>query len=130
MATRAFSPLTRLAVAILLAASGGALASPEDEVRDAFRSFVEVQNAHDTKALEALLADSPQFVWITRGTVVWGREAALQRFAQLHEGTWKPERETAALRVVVISPDVAELHVPVNFTTGAAGEAPQRSRLF
>jgi hypothetical protein len=42
-----------------------------------------VQNAHDAKTQGTLLADSPQFLWITRGTAVWGRGAALQRFAKL-----------------------------------------------
>jgi hypothetical protein len=120
----------RWTVAATLLAASSAFASSEDEVRAAFARFVEVQNAHDTKALEGLLADSPHFLWITRGTVLWGREAAIQRFGKLHEGTWRLEPELANLRVVPISETAAELHVPVTFTTGAPGEAPQRSRLF
>ena len=122
--------LNRWAFILLLASAGGSFASTEDEVRSAFGRFVEVQNAHDTKALEGLLADAPQFLWITRGTAIWGREAALQRFAKLHEGTWKLEPEDAGLRVVPISDTVAELHVPVNFTIGAPGATPQRTRFF
>ena len=99
-------------------------------MRSAFEKFVEVQNAHDTKSLEALLADSPQFLWITRGMTIWGRDAALQRFAKLHEGTWKLEPELGALRVVALGKDTAQLHVPVVFTTGAAGQPPQTTRMF
>ena len=52
-----------LAAAIALAcAIGGARASTDDEVRATFDRFVQVQNAHDTKALETLLAASPPFL--------------------------------------------------------------------
>ena len=124
----------RRAAALLIAAcavqAGAAAASPEIEVRAAFEKFVQVQNAHDTKALDGLLADSPQFLWISRGTVIWGRDAAMQRFAKLHEGTWKLDPEFASLRVVPMGNDVAELHVPVLFTIGAPGQPPQTTRMF
>ena len=105
-------------------------AEPESEVRAAFEEFVRIQNAHDSNALEKVLADSPQFLWITRGTAIWGRDAALQRFAKLYEGTWKLEPEMAALRVVPIANGVAQVHVPVVFTTGAPGQPPQSARMF
>ena len=120
-----------LAAAIALAcAIGGARASTDDEVRATFDRFVQVQNAHDTKALETLLADSPQFLWITRGTVVWGRDAALQRFAKLHEGTWRLDPEPTSVRVVPITGDVAQLHATVEFTIGAPGQPAQVTRFL
>ena len=120
-----------LAAAIALAcAIGGARASTDDEVRATFDRFVQVQNAHDTKALETLLADSPQFLWITRGTVAWGRDAALQRFAKLHEGTWRLDPEPTSVRVVPITGDVAQLHATVQFTTGAPGQPAQVTRFL
>ena len=119
---------TLVAAIAFVCAVGGARASTEDEVRATFDRFVQVQNAHDTKALEALLADSPQFLWITRGTVVWGRDAALQRFAKLHEGTWRLDPEPTSVRVVPISGDVAQLHATVQFTIGAPGQPAQVTR--
>mgnify|MGYP006356730739 FL=1 len=120
-----------LAAAIALAcAIGGARASTDDEVRATFDRFVQVQNAHDTKALETLLADSPQFLWITRGTVVWGRDAALQRFAKLHEGTWRLDPEPTSVRGVPITGDVAQLHATVQFTIGAPGQPAQVTRFL
>ena len=65
------------------------VAAPEDEVRAAFDRFVAAQNAHDVKAVESLLLDSPNFLWITRGTPVWGAGAAVNRFAALYQGTWR-----------------------------------------
>ncbi|MDM0115211.1 nuclear transport factor 2 family protein [Variovorax sp. J22R133] len=121
-------------IALLVAAAicygGAAQAAAEDEVRASFERFVQVQNEHDVKALEGLLADSPGFLWITRGTVIWGRDAALQQFAKLYAGTWRLDPEYGGLRVVPIGNDVAEVHVPVQFTTGPAGQAPQSTRLF
>src|SRR3954470_4859064 len=60
-------------------------AGPEDEVRTTFDRFVVAQNAHDIKAVESLLLDSPNFLWITRGAPIWGQQAALQRFVALYE---------------------------------------------
>ncbi|HSB23813.1 MAG TPA: nuclear transport factor 2 family protein, partial [Burkholderiaceae bacterium] len=77
---------------------------------------------------EALLADSPQFLWITRGITVWGREAALQRFAKLYEGTWRLDPDPSSIRVVPLANDVAQLHATVQFTTGAPGQSAQTSR--
>jgi uncharacterized protein (TIGR02246 family) len=119
-----------LLIGCALGWSGLACAGTEEEVRATFERFVQVQNAHDVKALAGLLADSPQFLWTTRGVAVWGREAALARFAKLYEGTWKLEPELAGLRVVPMGDNVAQLHVPVVFTAGAAGQPPQVVRNF
>lgn len=105
-------------------------AGVEDEVRAAFERFVEVQNRHDAQALAGILSDTPQFLWITRGNVIWGNDAALKRFRTLYEGTWKLEPDLAELRIVPLADGVAQLHVPVTFTTGAAGQAPQTVRMF
>ena len=63
--TRQAVPSLVAAIALVWAIAT-AHASTEDEVRAAFDRFVQVQNAHDMKALEVLLADSPQFLWITK----------------------------------------------------------------
>jgi uncharacterized protein (TIGR02246 family) len=99
-------------------------------VRAAFDRFVKVQNAHDATALKAVLADSPDFLWITRGNVVWGSDAALTRFSKLYEGTWRLDPEMGTLRVVRVSDDVAQLHVAINFTIGAPGQPPQPPARF
>lgn len=100
------------------------------QVREAFHRFVEIQNAHDLKALAPLLSASPSFLWITRGAEVWGRDAALARFAALYEGTWRLEPEPGALRILVEQPGVVQLFVPVRFTMGPAGQPPQQVRFL
>jgi ketosteroid isomerase-like protein len=73
--------------AIIMIFAGSVQAGTEDEVKAQFRKFVAAQNAHDLKAVGDMLLDSPQFLWITRGAPIWGREAALKRFEALYQGT-------------------------------------------
>jgi ketosteroid isomerase-like protein len=107
-----------------------AVAAPEDEARATFDRFVAAQNAHDVKAVEALLLASPDFLWITRGTPVWGQDAALKRFAALYEGSWKLDPEVANLKVIMLGDSVAQIYVPIIFTIGAPGQPPQQMRFL
>ncbi|WP_018317315.1 DUF4440 domain-containing protein [Bradyrhizobium sp. WSM2793] len=107
-----------------------AVAAPEDEVRTTFDRFVAAQNAHDVKAVESLLLASPDFLWITRGTPVWGADAALKRFTALYEGTWKLEPDVANLKVIMTGDSVAQIYVPIIFTIGATGQSPQQTRFL
>jgi ketosteroid isomerase-like protein len=107
-----------------------AVAAPEDEVRATFDRFVVAQNAHDIKAVESGLLDSPDFLWITRGTPVWGQDAALKRFAALYEGTWRLDPESSSLKVTMIGDGVAQIYVPIMFTIGAPGQTPQQTKFL
>lgn len=108
------------------AASG----APDDEVRATFERFVAAQNAHDLKAVESLLLDSPDFLWITRGTPVWGSDPALKRFAVLYEGTWRLNPEVSGLRTTMLGNGAAQLYVPIEFTIGAAGQPALPTRFL
>lgn len=114
----------------LLAAAPVQAQAPAEEVRATFEAFVAAQNAHDLKAVEALLSDSANFLWITRGTPVWGRAEALKRFQVLHLGTWHLEPDYKEFKVVLRQPTVAQLFVPVLFSIGPAGQAPQDTRFL
>src|SRR4051812_35498305 len=100
---------------ILLIVAGAAQAGTEDDVRALFTKYVAAQNAHDIKAVGELLQDSPNFLWITRGTPIWGRDAALKRFETLYQGTWSLDPKTDELKVIELQPGVAQLYVPVTF---------------
>jgi hypothetical protein len=110
--------------------TSAAAATPEDEVRAAFERFVAAQNAHDIKAVESLLLGSPNFLWVTRGTAVWGQDAAIKRFASLYQGTWRLEPDASDLKIVFLASGVAQIHVPILFTIGAAGQSPQQTRFL
>lgn len=119
-------------VAVLLAFSATpARAAPEDDVRAAFDRFVNAQNAHDVAAVGELLLDSPNFLWVTRGAPIWGRDAALKRFETLYQGTWKLSPEFQNLKVVLVSEATAQVYVPITFNIGPPGQpAPDAAFLM
>ncbi len=99
-------------------------------MRATFERFVAAQNDHDAEAVEALLLDSPDFLWITRGNPVWGPDAAMERFATLYQGTWQLEPEADSLRVMMLTDDVAQLYVPIMFTIGPSGQTAEPTRFL
>lgn len=126
--TKAVAMAAMLALAI--SAALPARAAPDDEIRAAFERFVAAQNAHDGAAVRALLLDSPSFLWITRGTVIWGRDAAMQRFEGNYAGTWNLKPKSSELKVMLLNDGAAQLYVPILFTIGPAGQAAQESWTF
>jgi uncharacterized protein (TIGR02246 family) len=123
--------ISRIAISLmLLAVAGPAPAGTEDEVKALFAKFVAAQNAHDLKAVGELLQDSPQFLWITRGTPIWGRDAALKRFEALYQGTWSLDPKIDELRVIELQPGVAQLYVPITFMISPAGQTAQPTRFL
>src|SRR3979411_2933933 len=90
-------------------------ATVEDDVRTTFERFVAAQNAHDISAVRDLLSDSPGFLWISRGTPIWGRDAARKRFEMLYQGTWKLAPDASVMKVMVPSDTTAQLFFPIMF---------------
>ncbi len=122
---------SRAALAVVLMIfAGSAQAGAEDEVKTQFSKFVAAQNAHDLKAVGDMLLDSPQFLWITRGAPIWGREAALKRFEALYQGTWSLDPKTDELKVFELQPGVAQLYVPITFMIAPAGQTAQPTRFL
>lgn len=113
--------LAMLAVVLTLP-TWPALAAPVDDVKATFDRFVSAQNAHDVSAVCDLLLDSPDFLWVTRGAPIWGRDAALERFETLYQGTWKLSPDTLNLKVFVLSDTTAQLFVPITFNIAPAGQ--------
>ena len=119
-----------IALLLISLVANAASAAPEDEVRATFERFVATQNAHDVKALEYLLLNSPDFLWITRGTAVWGSDSALKRFTALYEGTWRLDPEASSLRITMLGDRVAQIYVPIIFTIGAPGQSAQATQFL
>ena len=122
--------LSMVTLALLLLVTPAAWAEPEEEIRAVFGRFVAAQNAHDLGALRDLLWDSTRFLWITHGVPVWGREAALKRFEAVYQGTWRLEPSLAELHVTMLSNSAGQLYVPILFTSGAAGQPSQSTRVL
>ncbi|WP_299362267.1 nuclear transport factor 2 family protein [uncultured Paracoccus sp.] len=125
---------SRTAIFVLLLSTigmiGSAQAEPRDDVRERFDAFVAAQNAHDIEAAGTLLQDSPAFLWITRGAPIWGRDAALERFGTLYQGTWSLDPMLDDLKIVELGPDVVQLYVPVTFMIAPAGQDAQPARFL
>lgn len=58
-----------------------------EEARAAFERFTVAQNAHDGAAVEALLWDGPDFLWVSRGTQVGGSKIAMALYRSYYTGT-------------------------------------------
>ena len=117
-------------LALLVPGGSVASAGASDDVTATFNRFVAAQNAHDLKAVSDLLWDSPDFLWVTRGTPIFGRDAALKRFETVYAGSWSLAPLSGDLRVTFVTPTTAEVYVPIDFTIGPPGAAPTVTRFL
>jgi uncharacterized protein (TIGR02246 family) len=117
------------AVAAMLLAPAQA-ATMEEEVRAVFDRYVAIQNAHDLKSMRNLLVDSPDFLWVTRGKPIWGREAALKDLEERYKGTWHIEFDRKELRVISVSRRVAKVHATTQLTVGDPGARPAKTLAY
>ncbi len=104
--------------------------SQNEELKSTFEKFIAVQNSHDAKALDSLLSDSSNFLWITRGEAVWGREEAIKRFKNLYLGTWHLEPDVNEFRITLAEGNVAQIFVPILFTIGKQDQPAQKIRFL
>lgn len=112
-----------LALIAGLALAGPALADPQSEVRALYDTFVAAQNAHDIDAVRATLSENPDFLWISDGRPVWGREAMLTRMAGFQKAeVWRVEPEYAASKVIVLDDDTAVFHIPLLLVLGTKAD--------
>jgi len=107
--------LATIAVPRLATAAG----APADELRSFLERFFKAQNAYDPAAVKDTLLDSPEFLWITpRGEVIWGRDAAMQKFEAFYKGTWKIDPEMAQFRAMSLGDNAAQIFIPLVLTAG------------
>lgn len=106
----------------LMLSVGTVFAESKDEVKATFDRFVVSKNAHDAAAVRDLLLDTPDFLWVTRGAPIWGRDAAMRRFETLYQGTWKLSPDRSSLKVVMLTETTAQLFVPIMFNIGPPGQ--------
>jgi ketosteroid isomerase-like protein len=130
MTFRARSCFAFFVLFLLLTSAGVVRAGSEDEVKALFARFVAAQNAHDLKDVGALLQDSAQFLWITRGALIWGHDAAIKRFEALYQGTWFLDPKMDELKVIELQTGVAQLYVPVIFMISPSGQTAQPARFL
>lgn len=109
----------RLTLALGIALASPANADPQQDIRDLYTAFVTAQNRHDIDAVRPLLSDRPDFLWISDGRPVWGREAMLTRMADFQKTeVWRVEPEYAASQVILLDEDTAVFHLPLLLVLG------------
>ncbi|MGF6413660.1 hypothetical protein [Paraburkholderia sp. MM5482-R1] len=134
---------TLLAAAITLTVSAGSLAAapgaykePLDAqalntIKSEFGELMELANRHDFKALHEMFWQSPSALLVAKSAIpsegnwagFWGNEAIDRK---LHDiGTSGPvvlRPDYSKLKVVGLTPDVAQSYAPVNITVSYAGQ--------
>lgn len=109
-----------LALGLYVALANQALANAEQDIRELYAAFVAAQNRHDIDAVRPLLSDRPDFLWISDGRPVWGREAMLERMAGFQSAeVWRVDPDYAASRVIVLDQDTAVFHLPLVLILGS-----------
>ena len=114
-----------LFAAALAAAHPTAFAVPvkadwSDEVRGTYLAFATAQNARDLQKVRSLLLDSPQFLWVSDGRSVWGRDATIARMATFQEAeVWRVEPALAGAVPVRVGEGTAYLHLPLRLVIGS-----------
>ena len=88
------------------------------------------QNAHDAVKVAGTLLNSDDFLWITRGTAVWGHDAAMKRFEVLYQGTWNLDPAISEFRIIPLGAGAAQIFVPVTFQIGSAGQPAQPAKFL
>jgi SnoaL-like domain len=122
----------RLAAIFITIAIAGVLATdpvhaaPKDDIGDTFARFLAAQNDHDLDAVEELLSDSREFIWIAPGSTVRGRDAALSRFRELFQGTWRIDPNWLTFQILMLDAWTAEIFVRISITS----DAPPRAELM
>jgi ketosteroid isomerase-like protein len=107
-----------------------ARADTRADVLALYNRFSTAQNALDLPAAKALLLDSPDFLWVSDGKSVWGREALVERMARFHSlEVWRAEPMLDRARIVEVSPSVAYLHMPLDLHLGSKA-APSVTRFL
>jgi hypothetical protein len=100
-------------VCLLLPQAGWADATAD--VKAVFERFIAAQNVRDMETLKGLLLDTPSFLWVVRGTPVWGRDEALQGFEEQCHGAFYLDPGMAEFKTIELSGDVVQLYAPAVF---------------
>jgi hypothetical protein len=97
------------------------------EIRELFLRQAAAETAHDLQAIDAVLArvppDQPDPVnFVARAYRFWGREAVMDHFRTIFDGTWRFEPDLDAIQVIPIAAGVAQIYAPTRITVGAVGQ--------
>jgi ketosteroid isomerase-like protein len=112
--------LAFMALSAALFAQPAMSADITSEVLSTYGKFATAQNDRDLARVRELLLDSPDFLWVSDGKSVWGRDALVERMSKFQTlEVWHVEPLLQKARVVEVSDTVAYLHMPLDLKLGS-----------
>ena len=102
-----------------------------DKIRSEFSRLMELANRHDLHALHDMFWQSPSVLLVAKSAIpsegnwagFWGNDAVDQKLHDIAaSGPVVLRPDLSKLRVVGLTPDVAESYVPLNITVSYAGQ--------
>jgi ketosteroid isomerase-like protein len=118
-------------LAAVLTAPGTTAADPSDAARALYGQFAAAQNMRDLEKVRSLLLDSPNFLWVSDGKSIWGRDAVLKRMGVFQEARiWRVEPALDESVAVAVADDTAFLHLPLELTLAFSPAEPDRLRFL
>nr|WP_244808623.1 nuclear transport factor 2 family protein [Caballeronia zhejiangensis] len=115
------------------AVNSSAFAAPLPDFTDADRAAVEdvllrqaaAASAHDIVAFEQVLVPNvpgqqDPVAMVARAYQFWGRAALIDHFKEVFKGVWKFEPDIHGIKVVPLTPDVAQIYAPTKITFGTS----------
>jgi hypothetical protein len=114
-------------------------AKDAEKLQTLFRELIEDENRHDLDAVQSLLVDSPDSLFISKTEPLskgdwgpyWGTTQVMGHSKDLYKGVFRIDPDYSAMRIVGLTPDVAELYVPIVITTdySFAASTPTAARM-
>jgi hypothetical protein len=106
-------------------------ASAQSTIKSQFGHLMEMANRHDIKAIHEMFWQSPSALLVAKSAVAaegnwagfWGNDAIDQKLHDIAaSGPVVLTPDLSKLRVVGLTPDVAESYVPITITVSYAGQ--------
>jgi hypothetical protein len=126
-----------LALSVLSAGSAGAAAAPDqdpkalDTIKAQFGALMDLANRHDIDAIHRMFWQSPSALLVAKSAVpsegnwagFWGNDAIDRKLHDIAaSGPVVLTPDLARLKVVGLTPDVAESYAPMTITVSYAGQ--------
>lgn len=92
------------------------------KVKEVFERQAQAATAHDLDAFDAVFAAPSEIgdpvVFVARPYQFWGKSELIDHFRETFKGVWKFEPDLTKLRIIPLTPDVAQIYAPTQITLG------------
>jgi hypothetical protein len=104
------------------------------QVKDVFLRQAAAATAHDIAAFGRVFATAPigqpdPVTFVARAYQFWGKPSLIKHFEETFKGVWKLEPSVGGIKIIPLTPDVAQIYAPTQITSGAS-EASAKTAPF